>query len=110
METVPKSKSKALSPKKKSVAAGRKAAAEIKKTKTVRVRADKAQMKEAAATPAVPEVTNEERQQLIAEAAYFRAERRNFVPGYELQDWLDAEAEFDAGMLKVGKNSPAGNA
>ena len=110
MENVTKSKNRALSPKKKSVAAGRKTAAKIKKMKTVRFEADKTQMKEAAATPAVPEVTSEERQQLIAQAAYFRAERRNFVPGYELQDWLDAEAEFEARMLELGKKSPAGDA
>jgi hypothetical protein len=28
----------------------------------------------------------------VAEAAYFRAEHRGFLPGYELEDWLDAEA------------------
>lgn len=31
----------------------------------------------------------------IAEAAYFRAERRGFAPGYEVLDWLEAEAEID---------------
>lgn len=35
------------------------------------------------------------REQLIAEAAYFRAEQRGFVPGNELSDWLDAEAEVE---------------
>lgn len=30
---------------------------------------------------------------LIAERAYFKAERRGFVPGYELDDWLAAERE-----------------
>jgi hypothetical protein len=30
---------------------------------------------------------------LIAERAYFRAERRGFVPGRELDDWLAAERE-----------------
>lgn len=38
-------------------------------------------------TPAIP------CEQLIAEAAYFRAEQRGFAPGNELGDWLDAEAE-----------------
>jgi len=32
--------------------------------------------------------------ELISAAAYFRAERRNFEPGHELDDWLDAEAEI----------------
>ncbi len=27
----------------------------------------------------------------IAMAAYFKAERRGFVPGHELDDWLEAE-------------------
>ena len=38
----------------------------------------------------------EDRQQLIAEAAYLRAERRGFQPGQELEDWLAAELEIDA--------------
>jgi len=42
------------------------------------------------------EVTHKERYQLIAEAAYYRAERRNFAPGYELADWLNAEAEIES--------------
>jgi hypothetical protein len=29
----------------------------------------------------------------IAVAAYFRAEKRGFAPGGELEDWLSAEAE-----------------
>ncbi|TCJ12390.1 DUF2934 domain-containing protein [Parasulfuritortus cantonensis] len=33
---------------------------------------------------------------MIAVAAYHRAEKRGFAPGYELQDWLDAEAEISA--------------
>lgn len=41
------------------------------------------------------ELAAEERQQLIAQAAYFIAERRGFVPGNELDDWLQAEAEVD---------------
>ena len=34
-----------------------------------------------------------ERRDRIATAAYFRAERRGFEPGHELEDWLDAECE-----------------
>nr|AEI30379.1 conserved hypothetical protein [uncultured microorganism] len=37
----------------------------------------------------------EDRYRMIAEAAYFRAERRGFVAGSELQDWLAAEIEVD---------------
>ncbi len=31
---------------------------------------------------------------MIAEAAYYKAEKRNFNPGNELQDWLDAKREM----------------
>jgi hypothetical protein len=37
----------------------------------------------------------DDRQRRIELAAYYRAERRGFAPGYELQDWLEAEAETD---------------
>jgi len=36
-----------------------------------------------------------DRNEMIAEAAYFKAEKRNFAPGLELQDWLEAEREID---------------
>lgn len=41
-------------------------------------------------------VPGEDRRRLIAEAAYFRAEQRGFVPGQELEDWLAAEIDVDA--------------
>jgi len=34
------------------------------------------------------------RHQWVSEAAYFNAERRHFVPGMALDDWLSAENEF----------------
>jgi hypothetical protein len=40
--------------------------------------------------------TPEEREQMVAVAAYYRALRRNFEPGRELEDWIEAEAEVDA--------------
>ena len=110
METASKLKNTNPGPNSTPVAAGRKTAAKINKTAAVRIDADKTQMKEAAASPATSEVTNKERYQLIAEAAYFRAERRNFVPGHELEDWLEAEAEIEARMLTAGKNCPPENA
>ncbi len=39
-----------------------------------------------------------EREAMIREAAYLRAERRGFAPGQELEDWLAAQAEID-GLL-----------
>jgi len=40
-----------------------------------------------------PALSLQERERLIAQAAYFRAEKRGFEPGCELQDWVEAEAE-----------------
>jgi hypothetical protein len=70
----------------------------------------------AAAAPATPqeptEVTasrlerreipsfSESREARIAEAAYWRAERRGFVAGQELDDWLAAEREIDEDLAK----------
>lgn len=39
-----------------------------------------------------------DRQCMIAEAAYYRAQARGFVPGCEVEDWLQAEAEIDHGL------------
>jgi hypothetical protein len=39
-------------------------------------------------------VTPAERHRMIAEVAYFIAERRGFTPGSELEDWFRAEAEI----------------
>ena len=33
---------------------------------------------------------------MVAEAAYYRAEKRGFAPGLDLEDWLAAEKEIDA--------------
>jgi hypothetical protein len=38
-------------------------------------------------------------QALVRQAAYYRALKRGFAPGHELQDWLEAEAEV---MTKLG--------
>jgi len=35
------------------------------------------------------------RHAMITEAAYFRALRRGFAPGHELDDWLAAEIEIN---------------
>ena len=47
-----------------------------------------------------PVVTAEERQQLIAESAYYRAERRGFATDDALIDWLEAEQDIDAMLNK----------
>jgi hypothetical protein len=45
-------------------------------------------------------ITPEERTALIAEAAYLRAEKREFTAGSEWDDWLEAEAEVDAALRR----------
>jgi hypothetical protein len=46
-------------------------------------------------------VTSSQRQQMIAEAAYFRAERRGFNGGDPVRDWCEAEAEIDARLRQL---------
>ena len=46
-------------------------------------------------------VTSSQRQQMIAEAAYFKAERRGFNGGDAVRDWCEAEAEIDARLLQL---------
>ena len=59
-----------------------------------------------AASLAQTGVTAEERYQLIAKAAYHRAEQRGFTPGAELEDWLAAEAEIDGMLGKPAADNP----
>jgi hypothetical protein len=39
-------------------------------------------------------LTDEQRRELIATAAYYMAEKRNFEPGHEAEDWMAAEAQI----------------
>jgi len=45
-------------------------------------------------------IPNEDYQEMVLEAAYYKAEQRGFVPGYEEEDWLEAENEI-LEMLKL---------
>ena len=47
-------------------------------------------------------VSAEQRQRMIADTAYFRAERRGFNGGDPVVDWLEAEAEVDARLGATG--------
>lgn len=42
---------------------------------------------------------------MIAVAAYYRAENRDFAPGQQLQDWLEAAATIDRMLEKMSKTS-----
>ena len=54
--------------------------------------------KPAAPSPAMnaaarADLTPDELRKLISEAAYYRAKKRGFQPGHELDDWIQPEAE-----------------
>lgn len=54
-----------------------------------------------------PALATVQREQLIAVAAYFRAERRGFRGGDPDEDWLEAEAEIDR-VLRSGAELESG--
>jgi hypothetical protein len=47
--------------------------------------------------------TGEARHEMIAEAAYYRAEKRGFQNGDPVFDWLAAEAEIDEQLSEPGE-------
>lgn len=54
-------------------------------------------------------VSPETRQRMIDEAAYYRYVNRGFSPGYDLDDWLAAEADFERTSLRQQPTEPALN-
>jgi hypothetical protein len=60
-----------------------------------KTRARKPKATASAARPRHPE----DRHATIARAAYFRSQSRGFQPGFELEDWLAAEAEIDRRLI-----------
>lgn len=46
-------------------------------------------------------VTPEQRNRMICDAAYYRAEQRGFIGGSAEQDWCDAETEVDQKLCAV---------
>lgn len=49
------------------------------------------------------EAAGDLRWQMIAAAAYYRAEQRGFTPGCELEDWVAAEAQIYAQLSPARK-------
>jgi hypothetical protein len=41
-----------------------------------------------------PDIDIDEFREMVAKNAYYRAEKRGFEDGYELDDWLEAEQEI----------------
>jgi hypothetical protein len=52
-------------------------------------------------------LTESDRLRMIELAAFFRAERRGFVPGFEAEDWFAAEAEIAAQIPATPAAKPA---
>jgi len=62
-------------------------------------------MRDAPASAELTRITFSDRQAMIATAAYYRAERRRFAAGFELEDWIAAESEVDELLLR-GEHAP----
>ena len=41
-----------------------------------------------------PLISNQDYHEMIAEAAYYKAEQRGFIPGFEKEDWFEAENDI----------------
>ena len=65
-----------------------------------------AEMHESAET-ALSKADAEKREAMIRIAAYTFYERRGFVSGHELEDWLEAEMEIDRQSAAVPKPTQA---
>ncbi len=70
------------------------------KSRNQTAKKDKANGSSTQAPPARPELAAYPREELVAVAAYYRAERRGFAPNDEISDWLEAEAEVES-LLKT---------
>ncbi len=67
-----------------------------KRTRTPGSESDQGSGRASRATANIPTVSAEQRQAMIAESAYRRAERRGFEGGDAVADWLESEKEVDA--------------
>jgi hypothetical protein len=52
-------------------------------------------------------IDSDQRQAMVAEAAYFFAESRGFDPGHELDDWLAAEDQVAAALSLAEQQAAA---
>lgn len=98
----------ARKPRTKKAAAPAAAVAEAPKVRKPRVKQEaaataapaevkaQAPRKTAAKKSAKQKVTSEQRHEMVCTAAYFIAEKRGFMHGYDHDDWLAAEVQVDA--------------
>lgn len=49
----------------------------------------------------VQKISDQERYEMIQRHAYFLAEARNFEPGHEMADWIEAERFVDEMLNKI---------
>ena len=59
-----------------------------------KVKVTKPKPKPAVRTDVETSLTESDRLRMVELAAFFRAERRGFAAGFEVEDWLAAEAEI----------------
>lgn len=52
-------------------------------------------------------ITAEDRREMIALGAYYRAQARGFAPGRDIDDWFEAECEVDDAL---GSGDPSESA
>ena len=52
---------------------------------------------------ASPVISSQQRKQMINEAAFYIAQSRGFIGGNPMDDWLQAEAEVDKQLSKLGR-------
>lgn len=62
-----------------------------------------------AASPQARAISPETRQHMIGEAAYYRYVHRGFAPGHDIDDWLEAEADFERTSQMRQPPEPATN-
>ena len=76
----------------------------VKPAESTSMAKSEAPAKAAAAKPAVtkPALSPAERMKMIAEAAYYLAQKRGFSGGNEVSDWVAAEKQVDTLLSKRG--------
>ena len=67
-----------------------------------RMRRNESEPMQPAPPDALANLSIDELQRLIAEAAYYRAEQRGFAPGGEMEDWLQAETQIRISSRRSG--------
>jgi DUF2934 family protein len=67
-----------------------------------RKRSGKDRMKVANASAVTSALSPDDRGELVRQTAYFLSERRGFDPHRDIENWLEAERQVDAGLVGPG--------